>query len=278
MVGHGRHPDLFADGGERCAANGDRRVFTDLRGHASSGEANESQTLDAEWLPDLIELAHTPQLTRDVRDIADDTERQHQRTALHGLRQLNPRADDVAERCERLPAAAHGAEERLPADEVLRRPLQHVAETSCAGLQVPATRDPLLNRLADVAWEVARLRVVEPSVVTLHVDELRQAQVYRPADLMGTEFRAGEVVPGAEDELVAFFDQAGTDSGSDVAERLRSLSNGAVVWHREPLSDGQGRPVALYVWGLEERALTVPVLRTSRTAWRRSLYGRCSFC
>ncbi|WP_274914830.1 hypothetical protein [Streptomyces sp. WZ-12] len=42
--------------------------------------------------------------------------------------------------------------------------------------------------------------------MTLHVDELRQTQMYRPADLMGTEFRAGEVAPGAEAELVAFFD------------------------------------------------------------------------
>ncbi|MFJ9612883.1 hypothetical protein [Streptomyces noursei] len=49
-------------------------------------------------------------------------------------------------------------------------------------------------------------------MVTLHVDELRQAQMYRPADLAGTEFRAGEVAQEAEAELVAFFDQSGEEA------------------------------------------------------------------
>ncbi len=114
-----------------------------------------------------------------------------------------------------------------------------------------------------MAWEVARVRVVSPSTVTLHVDELRQAQVYRPADLMGTEFRSSEVAQGAEDGLVAFFHQSGGDDGSAFAERLRSLTDDTVVWRRELLRDGQGHPVALYAWALDGRTLIVPVLRTA---------------
>ncbi|MFJ7492668.1 hypothetical protein ACIQZB_15705 [Streptomyces sp. NPDC097727] len=77
--------------------------------------------------------------------------------------------------------------------------------------------------------------------MTLHVDELRQAQVYRPADLSGTEFSAGEVAPGAEGEPVAFFDQADGDSGSAFEERLRALGTDSVPWRRELLRD-KGRP------------------------------------
>lgn len=273
------HPDLFAEmeSDGLLTVTVDHGVFTDLRGRASDREANESQSLDAEWLADLLELAYTPQLFRDVRDIADDGERQHQRAALHRLRQLSPRSEGVAECRDRLLAAVRETQSELPVDDRLRRSLQYVAETSCAGLQVLAARDPQLKRLADVAWEVARVRVVEPSTVTLHVDELRQAQVYRPADLMGTEFRAGEVVPGAEDELVAFFDQEGTDSGSAFAERLRSLREDRVVWHPELLRDGQGHPVALYVWGLNERVLTVPVLRTAAHALEETLVRQVLF-
>ncbi len=99
--------------------------------------------------------------------------------------------------------------------------------------------------------------------MTLHVDELRQAQMYRPADLMGTEFRSGEVAPGAEEELVAFFNQTGGDDGSAFAERLRALDQGKVAWRRELLRDGQGHPVALYAWALGGRTLVVPMLRTT---------------
>jgi hypothetical protein len=71
------------------------------------------------------------------------------------------------------------------------------------------------------------------------------------------------VAPGGEEEVSAFFDQSGGESGSAFADRLRSLNEDRVVWHRELLRDGQGHPIALYVWALDGRTLIVPVLRTT---------------
>ncbi|MEW2271960.1 GNAT family N-acetyltransferase [Streptomyces griseofuscus] len=259
------HPDLFTEmeSDALLVVTVDHGVFADLRGLADTAGAEESRALDAGWMADLVELAYTPQLVHEIRDLPNTAERQHQQAALTGLRKLSPDSAAVAERSRELLQAASKAMPALTVDAELRLRLRYVAETSCAGLQVLATRDPLLSRLGDVAWEVARVRVVSPSTVTLHVDELRQAQVYRPADLLGTEFRSGEVATGAEDELVAFFHQSGGDDGSAFAERLRSLNGGSVAWHRELLRDGQGRPVALYAWALDGRTLIVPVLRTA---------------
>ncbi|WCD99476.1 GNAT family N-acetyltransferase [Streptomyces sp. HUAS 31] len=259
------HPDLFTEmeSDALLVVTVDHGVFADLRGLVDTSDAEESRALEAGWMTDLVELAYTPQLVHQIRDVTDTAERQHQRAALTGLRKLSPDTATVEERSHELLQAAAQAAPDLTDEADLRRCLRYVAETSCAGLQVLATRDPLLSRLADVAWKVARVRVVSPSTVTLHVDELRQAQVYRPADLMGTEFRSGEVAPGAEDELVAFFHQWGGDDGSAFAERLRSLNGGAVAWRRELLRDGQGHPVALYAWALDGRTLVVPVLRTA---------------
>ena len=258
------HPDLFTEmeSDALLVVTVDHGVFTDLRGLADTTDAEESRALEAGWMADLVELAYTPQLVHEIRDLPDTAERQHQRAALTGLRKFSPNVAAVDERSRELLQAAQAMPD-LTVDAEIQSRLRYVAETSCAGLQVLATRNPLLFRLADVAWEVARIRVVSPSTVTLHVDELRQAQVYRPADLMGTEFRSGEVAPGAEDELVAFFHQSGGDNGSAFAERLRSLNGGAVAWRRELLRDGQGRPLALYAWALDGRTLVVPVLRTA---------------
>jgi GNAT superfamily N-acetyltransferase/predicted transcriptional regulator len=259
------HPDLFAEveSDALLVVTVDHGVFTDLRGLSDTAEAEQSRALEAGWMTDLVELAYTPQLVHEIRDLTDTAERQHQRAALTGLRKLSPIPAAVDERSAELLQAATQALPDLTVHAELQRCLQYIAETSCAGLQVLATRDPLLARLADVAWEVARVRVVSPATVTLHVDELRQAQMYRPADLMGTEFRSSEVAPGAEEELVAFFHQSGHDDRSAFAERLRSLNKGTVAWHRELLRDGEGRPVALYAWALDGRTLIVPVLRTA---------------
>ena len=259
------HPHLFTEmeSDALLVVAVDHEVFADLRGLTYTTDVEESRALEAGWMTDLVELAYTPQLVHQIRDIADTAERQHQRAALSGLRQLTPAPAAVAERTAELLSAAKKSLPDLSDGGALRRCAQYVAETSCAGLRVLATRNRLLSRLADVAWEVARVRVVSPATVTLHVDELRQAQVYRPADLMGTDFRSMEVSPGAEDELVAFFNQSGGDDGSAFAERLRSLAAGSVVWRRELLRDGEGHPVALYAWALDGRTLMVPVLRTA---------------
>ncbi|MFF3523244.1 GNAT family N-acetyltransferase [Streptomyces albidoflavus] len=259
------HPDLFADveSDALLTVTVDHGVFADLRGLAERRDAEESRALEAGWMTDLVELAYTPQLIHQVRDVTDTAERQHQRSALSGLRQLTPDTAAVGERSGELLQAVSDSLGDLTIGPGLQRCLRYIAETSCAGLQVLATRDPLLSRLANVAWEVARVRVVSPATVTLHVDELRQAQVYRPADLMGTEFRSSEVAPDGENELIAFFQQSGHDDGSAFAERLRSLNQGTTAWHRELLRDGEGHPVALYAWAVDGRTLVVPVLRTA---------------
>ncbi|MFF3328750.1 GNAT family N-acetyltransferase [Streptomyces sp. NPDC002888] len=273
------HPDLFTDveSDALLVVTVDHGVFADLRGLTDTTDAEESRALEAGWMTDLVELAYTPQLVHQIRDIADTADRQHQRAALHGLRQLTPDPVATAERATELLSAVAEVLPNLPVDGALRRCVQYVAETSCAGLQVLATRNPLLSQLADVAWEVARVRVVSPATVTLHVDELRQAQVYRPADLMGTDFRSMEVSPGAEAELVAFFHQSSGDDGPAFAARLRSLTEDTIVWRRELLRDGAGRPVALYAWALDGRTLIVSMLRTTEHPLEETLARQLLF-
>ncbi|BDD70510.1 GNAT family N-acetyltransferase [Streptomyces violaceoruber] len=259
------HEDLFteAQSDALLVVTVDHGVFAGLRGTGAERAVAESRALEAGWLADLIELAFTPQLLHDVRDVEEREARNHERAGLVELRSLSPDSAAVAIRLEELAAAARKELPDVPLDGRQRSRLRYVAETSCAGLQVLVTRDPALAALADIAWDVARVKVVSPAVVTLHVDELRQAQVYRPADLMGTAFSADEIAPGSEGELVAFFDQAEGDRGTAFAERLKSLANDGVLWSRELLRDGEGHPVALYVWAMDGRTLNVAFLRTA---------------
>ncbi|WP_079159319.1 GNAT family N-acetyltransferase [Streptomyces griseus] len=259
------HEDLFteAQSDALLVVTVDHGVFAGLRGTGTERAVEESRALEAGWLADLIELAFTPQLLHDVRDVEEREARTHQRAGLAELRSLSPDSAAVAVRLEELVATTGKEVPGVPLDGRQRARLRYVAETSCAGLQVLVTRDPALAALADIALDIAGVKVVSPAVVTLHVDELRQAQVYRPADLMGTTFSAEEIAPGGERELVGFFEQAEGDRGTAFAERLRSLANDRLVWRRELLRDGEGHPVALYVWAMDGRTLNVAFLRTA---------------
>lgn len=259
------HDDLFTEvqSDALLVVAVDHSVFSGLQGSGDEQDVEESRALEAGWLADLIELAHTPQLLLDVREIEDRTERTHQRAGLSRLRSASPEKASVAARQRELVAALGKRMADTPINDDMRRRLRYVAETAGAGLQVLATRDPELERLTDLVWDVARVRVVSPALVTQHVDELRQAQVYRPADLLGTAFSVEEVAPGRERELVAFFQQPDGDSGTAFAARLAALGSDGVLWRRELLRDGSGRPVALYAWAMDGRTLNVAFLRTA---------------
>ncbi|MER5492208.1 GNAT family N-acetyltransferase [Streptomyces sp. NPDC002490] len=259
------HDDLFAEAESSAllVVAIDHTVFSGLRGTGTERAVEESRALEAGWLADLIEFTYTPQLLRDVREIENREERNHQQAGLPRLREASPDAASVASRQQELIMAVAEELPEIQIDGETRRRLRYVAETSCAGLQVLVTRDPELERVADIAWGTAGVRVVSPAMVTLHVDELRQAQVYRPADLMGTAFSAEEVRVGSEGELVAFFDQADGGGGSDFASRLKALGADGVLWRRELLRDGEGHPVALFVWAMDGRTLNVAFLRTA---------------
>ncbi|MFD5205732.1 GNAT family N-acetyltransferase [Streptomyces anulatus] len=273
------HDDLFTEAQSEAllVVTVDDTVFSGLRGAGAERAVDEAQALEAGWLADLVELAYTPQLLLDVREVEDREERHHRRAGLSLLRALRPDAAAVSGRQRELTAAVGKELSDVPLDGELVARLRYVAETSCAGLQVLVTRDPGLMQLAEIAWNVARVKVVSPAMVTLHVDELRQAQVYRPADLMGTVFSSEDVVPGSEEGLTAFFGQAGGDSGVAFAERLKGLTREGVLWRRELLRDGEGRPVALYAWALDGRILMVPILRTASHPLEESLARQLLF-
>ncbi len=147
------HEDLFteAQSDALLVVTVDHSVFAGLRGAGAERAVEESRALEAGWLADLIELAFTPQLLHDVRDVEDREERNHQRTGLAELRSLSPGPAAVSARLAELVAAAQKELPHVSLDGRQRARLRYVAETSCAGLQVLVTRDPGLAALADIA-------------------------------------------------------------------------------------------------------------------------------
>ena len=110
------HPHLFTEveSDALLVVAVDHGVFADLRGLTYTTDVEESRALEAGWMTDLVELAYTPQLVHQIRDIADTAERQHQRAALSGLRQLAPAPAAVAERTAELLSAATESLSDLP--------------------------------------------------------------------------------------------------------------------------------------------------------------------
>jgi hypothetical protein len=102
---------------------------------------------------------------------------------------------------------------------------------------------------------------MRPSDVILHVDELARAQAYQPAQLQDTQYTLTPVRSGAGSDLLKFLHDDQGERQTRYLALTRQLIAQGPRWSRLILREPAGDPVALYVTGLDEIQLTVPLLR-----------------
>jgi GNAT superfamily N-acetyltransferase len=260
---HG-HPDLFSTvETSALRVTMDLNVFADLHTAQARSGGGESHALTQDWLSDQLQLVTTPELFREIGRLDNKNERQRQRQAAGVYHR--PRID--AGRVEKLAAAliAHVREHQgvdLSVDDADRSDVYHVAETAISGVPVFATRDDrLIKRLSEAALEVCGVRVLHPADVVVRVDELARAQVYRPVELLDTQYTTNAVTAGAEQELLVFLDKPAGERRRGFAACLREAAAATPRWERMVIRDNRQRPVALYVVGPGDGELLVPLLR-----------------
>lgn len=260
---HG-HADLFTDLESRALLTVamDCNVFADLHAANNRNGSQETQALGAEWLTGLVELVVLPELVAEIGKIPDQTERRSQLRVSTTYKR--PRSDrQLADQFvpELIAAARERLGIKLPAKPNDLSDLRYVAEAGAAGVPYVVTRDDNFLRLSEVAAQVCNVRILRPSDVVLHLDELRRAQLYQPGRLLGTSYTTRAVAAGREQEQLIFLDKPGGERLNAFTSRLRELAAQPAKWERQQIVDDQGQLFATYCHGVGQGQLQVPLLR-----------------
>jgi GNAT superfamily N-acetyltransferase/predicted nucleic acid-binding protein len=260
---HG-HPNLFSAaesiGLLRVAV--DVNVFLDLESRSERHGVIGSRALAGDWLADQLELVVTGELLRELARMPDGQEK----TRQHRAASKYPRLAVDGGAAETL--AGHITEHvlktqalDLSADAADQSDVRHVAEASLAGVTVLATNDEKLRRWATEAIGVTSVRVMHPSDVILHVDELSRAQAYQPVQLQDTRYRLAPVRSGTEAELLTFLHSAEGEQKARYLELIREIAAGGPLWTRTVLRNPDDKPIAFFATGEVGDELAVPILR-----------------
>jgi GNAT superfamily N-acetyltransferase len=258
---HG-HPDLFSiqSSAEQLVTALDHNVFLDLYVKPGRPGAEESAALLSDWLGDQLVLTFAPQLLVEIDKLPDAVDRRRQRDATAALSQLTPVVSDLDAASQLLDQVAEAAGRK---DE-LRADVRHVAAAAVAGADLFVSRDSvLIEVLGPAAAEHFGLRVLRPSDVVVHLDELAQAAAYRPAALLGTGFTICQLPAGGEDELRRLLlDRPGGERRTDFDHRLRETA-GAKQTSRRVIRDPAGGLVGFLAATRAGDELIVSFLRTT---------------
>ena len=260
---HG-HPNLFSAaesiGLLRVAV--DVNVFLDLESRSEREGAIGSRALAGDWLADQLELVVTGELMHELARMPDGQEKSRQHRAASKYQRLavdggaaQTLAQHITEHVRKTQAL------NLSADQGDQSDVRHVAEASLAGVTVLATKDDKLQRWATEAIGITGVRVMHPSDVILHVDELSRAQAYQPVRLQDTRYRLAPVRSGTETELLTFLHGTEGEHKSRFLELIREIAAGGPLWSRTVLRNPDDKPIALYATGDVGEELVVPVLR-----------------
>jgi GNAT superfamily N-acetyltransferase len=262
---HG-HPNLFsaADSMGLLRVAVDVNVFLDLESGSERQGVIASRALTGDWLADQLELVVTGELTRELARMPDGQEKSRQRQAASRYTRLS--VDDGAAKTLARHISEHVMKTQaidLSADPADQSDVRHIAEASLAGVTVLATKDDKLQQWATGALEVTGVRVMHPSDVILHVDELSRAQAYQPVQLEDTRYRLAPVRSGTEAELLTFLHGAEGERKGQYLDLIREIASGGPLWSRTVLRNPDHKPVAFWATGEVGDELVVPILRVT---------------
>lgn len=223
-------------------------------------DAESSRALRADHIVDQLELVVTPALLLEIADIEGNEMRKRCTDAASDFAAVRADHRDAALYEQTLLTAARQTTPSYPRTNQDRADLRHVAEAAAAGVTVLVTRDENLRRIVGpAAIEEYGLRILHPAHVLLHIDELTQAQVYRPAAVQGSDYSSQRVSADQEEALLPFVNAAVREKPNGFRQRLRQLAVKGKRW--ETITDPFGRLVALYVLHEGAAQIEVPVLR-----------------
>lgn len=190
--GH-HHDDLFSlaaekDGeGARVVAAIDANVFFDLtldgRPHG-----DDTQTLEATWLQDSLELCITPELYNEINRAASEDDRRRARGAAQGFREL--RVDEARVKALERELRPIFDDAILDRDE---SDMRQVAYSIASEVPFFVTRDARILNQVDHILDRYGVRVIHPVDLVVRFDSLRREAEYRPVRLEGSRWRGRRV-------------------------------------------------------------------------------------
>ena len=273
-------PDLFSTTSAenpRLVVAIDTNVFRDLHEINRGADAEQSTSLQADWLQDEIQLVLTARTHIELNDHPEPKVRESLlNTANGGLYPIigrpGPGQADLADLIEHQLIAAIPARV-LELDSSLRTDARLLAEADAGQADAFVSRDAnALEILSAAAENVSDVWVSSPTDLIVHLDELRDAANYSPARLLNSGYSISEAEAKGEDDLRHLLNHAIGETASAFRTSTRRAAqhvghHGSRLVLREP----SGRVVAGAFGDWADDTLTVSFLRVADTKLAKTI-------
>lgn len=245
----------------------DLNIFYDLMMPSLREEADESRSLQGDWLVDEVQLCVTSELFNEINRLDSPKTREEQRTVAHEFKRISGPVDEFDRTCSLLSSImGESKSERQSSD------LRHLAHTAAADVEFFITRDAQMLKFSNEIENATGVTIMRPVDLVVEINQVRNISSYHPVRLSGSLLQITKIDRQQRGKLEDIF--VNRSVGEKKATFRRKLSS--VLLSPAATETGvvsyDGNPVALFGFELSEPSvLRVPCLRLRSGPMARTL-------
>jgi GNAT superfamily N-acetyltransferase/predicted nucleic acid-binding protein len=215
------HDDLFSAQVEDTTALKvvlDTNIIIDLRLQRPGGE--ESQVLEAPWLAGEVLFCTTNGVHNEANQVPNQEDRKRVLSTVSNYANLYKIEHEALVRAKYEEWITGISASDLVRDPSLKKDCRLVAEAAIAGADVFVTRDRGAARVFDPLAASLGTRVLSPTELAVHVDELQRSVFYAPVQIQQTFVSISEAGAGSVDALDDLLNTAAGERRSAFRQRI----------------------------------------------------------
>lgn len=240
----------------------DANVFFDFDNPSRIGY-EESNALKADWLEDSLNICVVDELYQEINHSEEASIRTSSREKASYYNKLSCNKNHAESICKEIRKFYPKQETKLTNRD--KSDIQQVAEAIVGEAQYFITRDELLlkENISEEVFNRFGLKIMRPSDLVIHIDEIRREREYQPARLSGTILKITLVKSGQEENLTRIFQQQ--ESKSSFQKRLRAYLSDIENYTCWQVIDEHDNSLALFVYkNSEGDYFEIPLFRVKK--------------
>lgn len=222
-------------------------------------EINEIQTLNADWLDDEVEYFYAQEMLNEINRDNDQVRANTTRQFINKFKEARfvPEERDVI--YKEIEQFLSGKTENDISDKI------QLSECIACGIDCFVTTDKEILSTSDKIYELYSVKVLSPSELILHIDQLRNKANYKSVRLAGANYESKVIESSDINQLTELFlSKEHNEKKHELAERVNAVIGNIKNSYVKIVKDNKEEFIGFVAGTFDGTSITITILRVRK--------------
>lgn len=222
-------------------------------------ELNEIQTLNTGWLDDEVEYFYAQEMLNEINRDQDKERANTTRQFINKFKEARFVPEERDTVYNELAQFLNGRTENDVSDK------NQLSECIASGIDCFVTTDKEILSTADKIYELYSVKVLSPSELILHIDQLRNKANYKSVRLAGANYESKSVESSDINQLTELFlSKENNEKKHELTERINVVIGNIANSYIKIVKDNKGEFIGFVAGVASSNSIAVSILRTRK--------------